>query len=86
MKTEQFSEEKLRKLRHGLPHGAQTAIARKRGITPQDVYKILHGLRVVPEKCNYLDVLNDALQMYEQENSKLAEINQAIEAINNDSK
>ena len=86
MKTEQFSKEKLRKLRDGLPQGAQKTIARNRGISPQDVYKILHGQRTKPDKCNYLDILNDALLIYERENTKLADINEAIEAINNDTK
>ena len=82
METQALTAEKLTKLRKGLPNGAQTEIAKRHGIRVQDVNRILHGQKVRTKKCNYLEIISEALEIYNKHNALLEEVNDAIEELN----
>lgn len=84
MKNQLFSAENLSRLRDGLPHGVQTKIAKRHNIEPRCVSEILHGKLAGTKKCNYLDVINDAIKAYEDANEGRRKTKEALEAIINE--
>ena len=82
MENQTITNESLTKIRKGLPNGAQTEIAKKYRIRVQDVNRILHGQKVRPYKCNYLEIIKDALDIYSKHNALQGEIADAIEELN----
>jgi len=82
MENQVFTAEKLTKLRKGLPNGTQTEIAKRHGVSVQYVNQVLHGQKARSKKCNYLEILSEALEIYNKRNALLEEIADAIEELN----
>lgn len=81
MRNIQLSPKELKVIREGLPQGAQTQIAKRHNVRPQDVNKILHGIKIRYGKCNEGEVLNDAILIFNEANEPKKRAKEAIEAM-----
>lgn len=73
MRNRRISNEKLKQMRSYLPHGSNSIIAKKTGLTQEYVSKVLHGVY-----SNY-SVINEALNIALEEKTKSDALNTLLD-------
>lgn len=74
MKTKRVNPEKLKQMRNYLPQGANIIIAKKTGMTPVYVSKVLHGIHL------NINVIEEAIKIALEEKNKSEALNTMLDS------